>query len=215
VNLRRFFTWLFTPLATRLVRVNPNALTVLSILAGAGAGLMFALAQGRPAGYAAAAALIAVSGAADAIDGIVARLSGRVSRAGELLDHFGDRLVDVSVLGGIALMPGATRPLGVIVIVLTLLSSYLGTQIEATFGVRDYRGPGKAEQFVGLIAFALVVAASSAIDPLSRSAAVLPDIFLVLLGAGTLGAVAFRLHQAHRLGQKADGRRGHDSRSER
>jgi hypothetical protein len=44
---------------------------------------------------------------------------------------------------------------------------------------------------------------------------VLPDIFLVLLGAGTLGAVAFRLRQARRLGQKADGRRGHDSRSER
>jgi phosphatidylglycerophosphate synthase len=102
VGLRRFFTWMFTPLARRLTFVNPNALTLVSILAGLAAGAAFALARGRPGGYATATALVAVSGAADALDGLVARLSFRTSKLGELLDHLGDRLIDIGILGGIA-----------------------------------------------------------------------------------------------------------------
>jgi phosphatidylglycerophosphate synthase len=204
-SLRGFFTWLFTPAARRLVRVSPNALTGVSVAAGVAAGVMFWMAGGRPACYAAAALLMAISGTADALDGLVARLSGRVSKLGELLDHFGDRLIEVGILAGIAGIPGAHLPLGVVVIVLTLLHSYLGTQIEATFGVRDYSGPGKAEQFVVLILFSTVLAVASAPGGWPALAAWLPDAFLLLLGAGTVAGLIHRVRQAWMLGRAEGG----------
>ena len=37
-----------------------------------------------------------------------------------------------------------------------LLVGYLGTQIEASFGLRSYEGTGRAEFLIGMIVFAIV-----------------------------------------------------------
>ncbi len=204
MNLRRFFTWLFTPLARRLAGVSPNTLTGISILAGPSPARCSSWRDGRPAYFAAATAFVVISGATDALDGLVARLSGRVSKLGELFDHVGDRLIDIFILGGIAAMPDAHPMLGIGVIILALLHAYLGTQIEATFGIRDYSGAGKAELFVGFIAFGAVLTVASLPAGASPYAAWLPNIFLSVLGASAVVAFAFRLRQAYRLGRNAD-----------
>lgn len=194
ITVRGLLTAVFTPLARRLSSVDPNVLTLVSLAAGVSAGAAFALA-GRGAGfYAAAGALVAVSGSADALDGLVARLHNRVSTGGEFLDHAGDRLVEVAILAGIAASPGASTALGLSVVILTLLNSYLGTQIEATFRHRAYSGFGKAEQFIGLVIFAAVLAL---VPSLSFGAGSLrlsaPNLFFLLLGAGTIAALGHRV----------------------
>jgi len=197
--VRGFFIALFTPLARRLRGVSPTVLTVLSVVAGVTAGGAFTLADRGASWYAVAALLLALSGAADSLDGIVARMYARATRAGDFLDHFGDRLVEIAVLSGIAFSPRASRTLGLYVLVVTLLHSYLGTQIEASFGGRPREGPGKEEHFVALVAFALALALfpDATLTVAARSVS-LPNAFLAVLGLATLAGVAHRLVLARR-----------------
>ena len=197
--MRAFFVALFTPLARRLRGVSPTALTLVSLVAGVAAGGAFALASRGPSWYAAAALLLALSGAADSLDGIVARMTAQVTAGGDFLDHFVDRIVEIAVLSGIAFSPHASRTLGLYVLVATLLHSYLGTQIEASFGGRRREGPGKEEHFVALIAFALVLVAFPDLSFAVTSRSVsLPDAFLAALGLATLAGIAHRLVLARR-----------------
>jgi len=193
-DLRRILDAVFTPAARAMSGVHPNTLTLVAALTGAAAGVAFACAGGGRGWYAAAGALIALSGSADALDGLVARLHGKVSACGDFLDHAGDRFVEVAILVGIAASPGANAVLGLSVVILTLLNSYLGTQIEATFGRRSYSGPGKAEQFVGLVVFAVVLAIAPGFSvqagAIRLSAA---NLLFVLLGVGSVAGIVFRL----------------------
>lgn len=207
LSLRRALGAALTPAARRMTGVDPNLLTLVSFAAGLGAGLAFALA-GRGAGYyAAAGVLIVVSGSADALDGMVARIHGRVSVAGDFLDHTGDRVVEIAILAGIAASPGASTTFGLAVVILTLLSSYVGTQIEATFRHRAYSGLGKAEQFIGLIVFAGVLAVAPSLSVsaggVRLSAA---NLLFVLLGLGTLAALVHRVRLAMSLAAGASAR---------
>jgi phosphatidylglycerophosphate synthase len=197
LTVRSFFTAVFTPVARRLTSVHPNTLTALSAAAGVLAGAAFALAGRSPWLYVLAGALVALSGSADALDGLVARLSGRASVSGDFFDHLADRVVEVGILGGIALSPGASTPLGLAVVILTLVHSDLGTQIQASFGARLYAGAGKAEQFLGIITFAAVLAIvpDGALDvgPVHLS---LANLFFVLLAAIVAAAFGHRLTHA-------------------
>src|SRR5512140_3185489 len=110
---------------------------------------------------------------------------------GDFADHFGDRLVEIAV------SPHANRTLGLYVVVVTLLHSYLGTQIEASFGSRRHDGPGKAEHFVALIAYALAVALFPELSfPVGDLSVSLPTAFLAVLGVSTLAGVVVRLVRA-------------------
>jgi archaetidylinositol phosphate synthase len=199
--VRAFLVALLTPLARRLRGVDPNALTLVSVLAGVAAGGAFLLARWGPRYYTLAALLLAVSGVADSLDGIVARMYARTTTWGDFIDHSGDRLIEVAILSGIAFSPRADRTLGLYVLVVTLLHSYLGTQIEASFGNRRRDGPGKEELFVALIVFALVLAffPELSFTVASRSVSV-PDAFLAGLGLVTAAGLVQRVVRARRLG---------------
>jgi len=213
LSARNVFIALFTPLARRMGGVSPNTLSLVSLTAGVAAGMAFGFAHRSNGFFALAALLVAVSGAADSLDGIVARMYNRTSAAGEFLDHFADRVVEVSVLVGIAVSPGASITLGLSVVILTLLHSYLGTQIEAAFGRREYSGPGKAEQFVGLVAFGVVRAAAPSWSiPVGDPHMSLADALFALLGAGTILGIVGRLRAARALASAPDapvGRKDH------
>jgi CDP-diacylglycerol--glycerol-3-phosphate 3-phosphatidyltransferase len=90
------------PILARLARglnslgIHPNAVTVLGFLLSLGAGLLVGL--GLRWG---AAALWALSGLCDALDGSLARLSGKASPAGAFLDSTLDRYSDGAILLGI------------------------------------------------------------------------------------------------------------------
>jgi CDP-diacylglycerol--glycerol-3-phosphate 3-phosphatidyltransferase len=89
-------------IADRLARVfialrfTPNAITLLALAAACGAG--FFLGHGRPF---AAGLLIVASGFLDMLDGNVARLSGRTTRFGALLDSSLDRCAEFALYGGL------------------------------------------------------------------------------------------------------------------
>lgn len=149
--MRRLVIFVLTPVAARLGGVSPNTLTLLATIAGLLAGIAYALTRQHIAYYFIAGALVGLSGIFDALDGLVARQTDRTSRAGDFLDHLGDRIVEVAIFTGMAFMPGVNTPLALSVVIVSLLHSNLGNQIQASFGERYYGGAGKTELFVALV----------------------------------------------------------------
>lgn len=144
------------PVASRMVRVNPNAVSWIAFLAAMGAGFGFYFGGGGFLGL--ALALILVNAYLDALDGKIAKLAGKASARGDFLDHVLDRYADVFMLGGVAfnamychLWVGTLALLGV------LLTSYMGTQAQAVGQGRAYGGVlGRADRLVLLFVGGLI-----------------------------------------------------------
>jgi len=195
--VRNTFAPLYTPLARRLAGVNPNTITLFSLVTGCLAGLSFWLVHQGSGFYFLGAVLVAVSGIADLLDGTVARLRGAPSPVGDFLDHFFDRIIDTAILFGLAFSPGATPALGLTTLVLILLNSYLGTQIEASFGRRYYCGLGKPVLFIGLVAGAVLLGTfPGSLISWGGVSLSLINLFLIVLGVFTLAALIQRLRLA-------------------
>jgi len=206
--VRDFFVALFSPLAPHLCRIHPNVLTLFSLLTGILAGVSFVLTRFSPVFFLLGGGFIVLSGMGDSLDGIVARAHAKTSRTGDFLDHFVDRLVDVAILAGLAFSRNAHATLGFILIVLALLHSYLGTQIEATLGKRSYAGTGKAELFVAFIVFTIPAYFLSdwQLRPGGR-ALVFADLFMIVLGLITAFSMMQRFLRGLRACRQADGRK--------
>jgi CDP-diacylglycerol--glycerol-3-phosphate 3-phosphatidyltransferase len=86
------------PVARTLLaaHVRPNQLTVLGLFGSAAAAVCFAVDMPRWGGV-----LLALAGACDILDGMLARVSGLVSPFGAFLDSVLDRYSDMLVLAGI------------------------------------------------------------------------------------------------------------------
>jgi len=90
----------------------------------------------------------------DAIDGKVAKITGKVSAKGDFIDHAFDRFSDVLILGGLALSPWCREEyaIGLIAVTSMLLTSYMGTQSQAVGANRNYSGLlGRADRLVLLM----------------------------------------------------------------
>jgi len=90
---------LLTPVVTGLARlgVTPTAVTLVGLALNIAAGVVAGLGQAFNAGL-----LLIVAGICDALDGQLARRTGRVSRFGAFLDSTIDRIDESVVLCGIA-----------------------------------------------------------------------------------------------------------------
>jgi CDP-L-myo-inositol myo-inositolphosphotransferase len=95
---RRVSTRISTWLARRRRPPSPDAVSLVAAWLVAAAGPLFAAGHPVAAGIAAEAGSIL-----DGVDGEIARLTGRASRAGALLDTVLDRLADIAALAGAAL----------------------------------------------------------------------------------------------------------------
>ena len=115
------------PFAGACVRlgVGANAITGLSLVLGAAAGVAIALGHLGLAGV-----LAALSFLGDALDGMVARASGTASNAGELLDAVVDRLVEFFLFAGIYYYLAYTR-IGSSLTLLALLGSFMVSHTTA------------------------------------------------------------------------------------
>jgi len=150
------------PFVDRLVGlgIGPDAISVAAIGAAVAAGVAFGFAAGDARLYLLGSGLVFVNGILDALDGELARRIGVDSRAGDLLDHVLDRYADIAILVGLA--AGVDRyGLGLAAVTGVLMTSYLGTQIEAVGLGREYGGLiGRADRLVlvgvtGIAAWAL------------------------------------------------------------
>lgn len=90
-TVRRVF-----PFVERL-RVSPDVLTALGVVASLGAALAFATGRPKSAGC-----LLLLGGFFDLIDGVVARAQGTSSSAGAFFDSSMDRVSDLLAFAGIA-----------------------------------------------------------------------------------------------------------------
>ncbi|HSO23312.1 MAG TPA: CDP-alcohol phosphatidyltransferase family protein, partial [Chondromyces sp.] len=180
--------------------VHPHVISAVALALGVSAGVSYWLTKFHPGYYVLGAILVALSGIADSLDGIVARMTGRTSRVGDLLDHFFDRLVEMAVMVGLATAPGATTTFGMGVTIAGLLSGYLGTQIVATYGQRDYSSVGRGELFIGLIIASIVFALwpNGTAEVAGRSMSYL-DIFFAMVAVSVVVSLVQRLRLAFRL----------------
>jgi archaetidylinositol phosphate synthase len=151
-NLNPFFM----AIAKRFSKIDPNVLTWLSLVFAIIAGLFFYFSskEFESVNFFLCAAVIFVSlnGLFDAIDGKVAKLTNKVSKKGDFLDHALDRYADVFMVGGLALSSWCDTRIGLLAIVGMLLTSYMGTQSQAVGYQREYSGLlGRADRLVILM----------------------------------------------------------------
>ena len=125
------------PLLNRVARIfviagfSPNALTYLGFLTGLIAALLFAGGEPRWAGL-----VLLICGLFDAVDGAVARLTGRGTAFGGVFDSVVDRYVDFMVFAGIIYGDLARLGLpscawGVLALTGSFMVSYVRARAEA------------------------------------------------------------------------------------
>jgi phosphatidylglycerophosphate synthase len=121
--------------------------------------------------------------ALNALDGLVAKKTGKARPWGEVLNEFSDRLADTALLGGLALSGLVDVRLGAAALIAVLLTSYLGTVSKAAGASRQYGGVmGKADRMV-----LLSVAAPLAL--VLDANAVISSFFAVVLAGAVVTAV--------------------------
>ena len=198
--LRDWFIGVLTPAARRLDRMHPNSMSLVALAVGVAAGACYWQGHRLPVLFAVGGLLAGASGVLDGLDGVMARLHGRTSRLGDFLDHFYDRLVEIAIFGGLALSPYSSLVLGLGVVIVVVLNSYLGTQIQASFGRRFYTGVGKAELFAALVVGSLLLAFNPDVSLTVLELQLTPiDLFFLLVVVMAMQAMVHRVRLAHRL----------------
>ncbi|KOX97027.1 MULTISPECIES: CDP-alcohol phosphatidyltransferase family protein [Halorubrum] len=135
--------------------LSPDQVSVIAFLVAVGAAAAFAL--GSAPLYATGALLVLLNGWLDVVDGALARHQGVASDGGDFLDHVLDRYADVAIIAGLTAGVEAYA-LGFAAVTGVLLTSYLGTQIQAVGIGREYGGLlGRADRLalagiVGVVA---------------------------------------------------------------
>ena len=155
----------FRPVADRLLGrwvraadrlgLSPDGVSLFAFVAAVLAAAAFAVAE--PIFYIAGAALVLLNGWLDLVDGALAREQDVTSAGGDLLDHVLDRYADIVIIAGFTAGIDAYA-LGFLAVTGVLMTSYLGTQIQAVGIGREYGGLlGRADRLalmgiVGLVA---------------------------------------------------------------
>lgn len=130
--------------AARLLptRLTPTHVTYVSAALSLGGGVAFAFRQ-----FVLGAVLTLLGSLTDCVDGDLARLSGRQSKAGSYLDHVFDRWTDAALVLGLTFSDlGSLAPVGIAALVGSFMTSYTRTKAQAVgtdcavgFGGRDAR----------------------------------------------------------------------------
>ena len=183
--------FILEPIARSLTRFSPNTISwlafALAILSGVA---IVASPRMWPVLLPASALLVILSGLFDALDGKVARLTGKTSRRGDLLDHVLDRYADVVMVGAVAVSAWCDPYLGLLAIIGMLMTSYMGTQCQAIGAGRLYSGLlGRADRVVLLtiapllqMAFMLFSDGWIGLGPVSLSAFELVMLWFAVVG---------------------------------
>ena len=132
---RSFFTSLFTPLATLLLKwkISPDTVTVVGTLGVAGGALVF-----YPLGELFwGTVFITLFVFSDVVDGIMARMQGRSGSWGSFLDSTLDRIADGALFAGVAVwffLGGSNSAIAVAALaclVLGMIVSYARAKAES------------------------------------------------------------------------------------
>ena len=111
--------------------VTPNQVTALGLVVSLASAWFYAYWGGERARLVYGALGILLSGFLDAIDGVLARGTGRASRLGGFLDSVADRYSDALVLTGITVGGLCGLPAGLLALTGSLMVSYTRSRAEA------------------------------------------------------------------------------------
>ncbi|MCS6767649.1 MAG: CDP-alcohol phosphatidyltransferase family protein [Candidatus Nitrosocaldus sp.] len=143
--------------------LSPNSWTVVGFALAVLSGLLYALHRiDLEYAYLYAGMTLLVSGFFDMVDGSVARVTGRVSRAGAFLDSTLDRVAEVAIYTGIALSNVVSPVLVILALAFSLLVSYARARAEG-IGV-ELKGIGIGERAERLLLLAVFSIAGTAIS---------------------------------------------------
>ncbi len=146
------------PMARKVIAVNPDHLSALAIILAALSGLFFYLSGTWYWLLIIAVAFLMGSAIMDALDGKVAKLTGKANIRGDFLDHVLDRYADIFLILGVILSGYCDTFIGMLALTGVFMTSYLGTQAQAVGVNRDYGGIlGRADRLVMLILVPLVL----------------------------------------------------------
>ncbi len=138
-----------TPVARKLINVNPNTVSWLGLIVALFSGIALYLSWDYRWMLIVGALLVLLSGYFDALDGKIAKLADRCSVKGDYLDHVFDRYADMFMIAAIALSGWCHSVIGLLACVGVLLTSYMGTQAQAVGAKRLYDGLlGRADRVV-------------------------------------------------------------------
>lgn len=152
--------------AELLVRagLTPNAITVIGFILSLLSSMLYLVSWNRQLTVPAAGIVLLLSGFFDALDGAVARLSGRATPFGGFLDSVVDRYSDAVVLTAMILGGLCETFWGLLALVGSLLVSYSRARAEAA-GVK-MMSKGLAERAERLLLIAFLSLASYAWLPI-------------------------------------------------
>lgn len=173
------------------LRFTPNLVTALAFLFGLSAGLLLYVRLPVPA-----VITLWFSGLLDAVDGTMARLSGRSSMVGAVLDVTGDRVVELSFVWALALRhPDCLLPLlGLVSSILLSMTVFLTTGMLAqNHSAKSFYYPaGLMERTEGFILFSLMALFQAFLAPITWVFA-----GLILFTAVQRLRIAYRLQKEH------------------
>lgn len=195
----RLHQW-FLPAATRCT-LSPNAITLVALGLSLIAASCFYRGRHSPSLFLVGMGVVVVAGLADAFDGIVARVQHRETKYGDFLDHFADRIADTMLAAGWLLGNRVEHELALGAIIAIMLNGYIGTQIEATWGSRDYGSVGRGEFVLALIVFPIVsyILFTNGWSDLRFASLTIAEWMTVLLIAFAILGIVQRLALASRL----------------
>ena len=121
-----------TPVAKRLINVNPNMVSWAGLLLALLCGVIFYFSADRDWLLIVGAVMVLVSGYFDALDGKIAKLAGKAGRKGDYLDHVFDRYADVFMIGGVAFSAWCNPYLGMLALI--------GVLITAAMHIKNVKG---------------------------------------------------------------------------
>jgi phosphatidylglycerophosphate synthase len=146
----RFRSKLLSPF---LFRVNPEIISIISLLFAIFAGYLFFLSY-----WALGAFILIVSAGLDALDGEIARKYKVATKFGDFIDHTFDRIADTAIFIGLAFNPQIPTILALLTLVIVLLVSYVGVEAQALTGKRLYTAlVGRADRLVILFVAAIAM----------------------------------------------------------
>jgi len=184
-----------TPVAKKLINVNPNMISWAGLLLALLCGILLYLSYDYHILLLIGAIVVLISGYFDALDGKVAKLAGKASKRGDFLDHVFDRYADVFMIGGVALSAWCNPIIGALALVGILLTSYMGTQAQAVGAPRLYAGLlGRADRVVlstlfPIIQYVMIILGHSSITVLGITVTWLEIMVIYFAVVGNLTAI--------------------------
>lgn len=188
--VRSWFYWFLQPVErlSLALRISPTAFNLMGVFFGIAAGYLFATGRVNPGGWA-----VLMGGAADVLDGRIARAQGLEGPRGAFLDSTLDRFAEVGAFVGLAVY-FQDSALAIVIVVMALSGSLL---------VSYTRARGESQGIICKVGFMqraerlLLVGFGGVLDPAIAAWTGLQGgtpllVLLVLVSVGTLGTAAYR-----------------------